>query len=167
MQLFSSLAAFTAILGAFALPQTRTPLELVKPSAIQYATFVPGVSGEPAKPGRTVTLWLDVVPKPGINIYAAGTHQFLKIALTTTSGPAFKVGSPKYPASELVFFPVLKSSFPVYRKSFRITQPLTINKSAAPGPTLDVQGVVDYQACDEQICYLPSSTVVRWVVKTG
>ena len=50
----------------------------------------------------------------------------------------------------------------VYAKPFRISQDVTL-KSAA-GPTITIKGTLRYQACDDQICFLPKTVPVEWVV---
>ena len=46
---------------------------------------------------------------------------------------------------------------PVFQKPFRLTQDVTLDKSAKSGSTVTVSGTVNYQACDDAVCYPPAS----------
>jgi hypothetical protein len=53
---------------------------------------------------------------------------------------------------------------PVYRKPFRIGQPITIAATAQSGQTLTIAGVINYQACDDKLCYPTAALPVSWTV---
>src|SRR5258707_9039255 len=39
------------------------------------------------------------------------------------------------------------------QKPFRLTQDVTVDRSAKPGSTVVVAGTVSYQACDDKVCF--------------
>ena len=51
----------------------------------------------------------------------------------------------------------------VFSKPFRIEVPLTASRSLKPGP-IELKGVLQYQACDDKVCYVPRKVEVRWVL---
>ena len=53
---------------------------------------------------------------------------------------------------------------PVFQKPFRLTQDATIDKSAKSGSTLTIPGTVNFQACDDKVCYPPEKVAVSWTV---
>jgi len=73
-----------------------------------------------------------------------------------------KAGKLAYPKSEMMTF--ADEKVPVFQKPFRLTQDVTVDKSAKPGSTVTVSGTVNYQACDDRVCYPPESAPVTWTV---
>ena len=41
---------------------------------------------------------------------------------------------------------------------------MTLDKSVKAGSTVTVAGTVNYQACDDRVCYRPESAPVTWTV---
>jgi len=54
---------------------------------------------------------------------------------------------------------------PVFQKPFRLTQEVTLDKSAAAGSTVNVAGTVQLQACDDRVCYPPENVPIKWTVQ--
>jgi hypothetical protein len=73
------------------------------------------------------------------------------------------VGKPAYPPSELVFDTALNKKIPQYLKTFRIRQPITLG-AVKSGDRVDVSGTLSYQACDDRMCYPPTTAAVAWTV---
>lgn len=115
-----------------------------------------------AAPGTKASLVVDVTPKPGIHVYAPGTKDFIPIELKIDAKPEFKAGKTAYPKSELMTFGDEK--VPVFQKPFKLTNDLTIAKSAKTGSTITVNGTVHLQACTDQVCYPPETVPVAWTV---
>jgi DsbC/DsbD-like thiol-disulfide interchange protein len=115
-----------------------------------------------ATPGGKASLTLDVTPKPGIHVYAPGTKDFIPIELKLDAKPEFKAGKTAYPKSELMTFGDEK--VPVFQKPFKLTNDVTIAKSAKAGSTITVNGTVHLQACTDQVCYPPETVPVAWTV---
>jgi hypothetical protein len=125
--------------------------------AVQHVTLVPGYSVS----GETVTLQLDVTPKPKIHVYGPGAKDFLQPTLKVMPAAGITVGKPVYPSPELVLDPILKERIPMYTKTFRVVQPVTMKSGAVSR----ISGVLSYQACDDTMCYAPASATVDWVLK--
>ena len=77
---------------------------------------------------------------------------------------ATTIGKTIYPKSELLFFAPLKETVPVYQKPFRLTRELSVARSVTPGTRLTLAGAVDYQACDDKVCFIPASVPVGWTI---
>jgi hypothetical protein len=125
--------------------------------AVQHVTLVPAYSVS----GETVTLQLDVTPKPKIHVYGPGAKDFLQPALKIMPAAGLAVGKTVYPPPELVLDPILEERIPMYTKTFRVVQPVTMK----PGAVSRISGVLSYQACDDTMCYAPASATVEWVLK--
>jgi hypothetical protein len=114
-----------------------------------------------AAPEETVTLRLDVTPKPKMHVYAPGQDGYIAIQLTLTDG-AFTARKAKYPAGEKYVMPALNETQLVYAAPFSITQAITLTPAASG--TLHIKGSVRYQACDDTVCYLPRTVPVEWTL---
>jgi DsbC/DsbD-like thiol-disulfide interchange protein len=112
--------------------------------------------------GARLALFVDVAPKPGIHVYAPGSENYIPITVKLNAQPEIKAGKLAYPKSEQVT--LLDEKVSVFQKPFRLTQDVTIDKSAKAGSTVTVAGTVHYQACDDRVCYAPETAPVTWTV---
>jgi len=112
--------------------------------------------------GAKLVLFVDVTPKPGIHVYAPGSKDYIPITVKLNAPPDIKAGKLAYPKSEMMTF--ADEKVPVFQKPFRLTQDVTVDKSAKPGSTVTVPGTVNYQACDDRVCYPPEAAQVTWTV---
>jgi DsbC/DsbD-like thiol-disulfide interchange protein len=112
--------------------------------------------------GAKLALFVDVTPKPGIHVYAPGSKDYIPITVKLNVQPEMKPGKVAYPKSETMTF--LDEKVPVFQKPFRLTQDVTVDKSAKAGSTVVISGTVNYQACDDRVCYAPESAPVTWTV---
>lgn len=146
-------------------------LALVSALALQLATPAPKsghavVAASPAdvngKAGTKVQLFVDVTPKPGIHVYAPGNNDYIPITVKLTPPPDVKAGKLAYPKSEVANIGDEKVA--VFQKPFRLTQEITVEKSAKEGSNVVVSGTVNYQACDDKVCFPPESAPVSWTI---
>jgi len=114
--------------------------------------------------GQRTWLVVDIVPKPKMHVYAPGEKDAIPVGLTVDPDPAFNVGKAIFPPPQKYFFAPLKLTQLVYSKAFRITQPITVTRPPANG-TLAITGTLQYQACDDAVCYVPKSVPVKWELK--
>ncbi len=128
----------------------------------QHITVATGPSTASVKAGAKLTLSIDVVPDAGIHVYAPGAKDYQPIAVTLAPRPDVTAGAVVYPKSEMLAFD--GESVPVFQKPFRLTEDVTIAKSTKPGTKLTVVGKVDYQACDDKVCFIPASLPVSWTI---
>jgi thioredoxin:protein disulfide reductase len=134
------------------------------PPASKHAAIETGPQTLTAGAGTKVALFVDMTPKAGIHVYAPGAKDYLPVKLTLKEQPDVKVGKLTYPKAEMVFFAPLNETVPVFDKAFRLTQDLTLAKSVKAGSTITVAGTVDFQACDDKLCFVPESVPVSWTV---
>jgi hypothetical protein len=135
----------------------------------RYLKLRLGQNARAAAPGARVTLSLDVTPAPKIHVYAPG--QIGAIAVKLQSSPDFKLVAARYPPSVSYFFAPTNETFKVYNAPFQITQDVTIaatarmKQRAAAKETLVIPGTLDYQACDDLVCYRPDRLEISWKVE--
>jgi peroxiredoxin len=127
-------------------------------------------SDETVAPGTRFSIVVDVSPRRNVHVYAPGEKSYQPIALTFEPQPGVIVGSTNYPKSDEFFFAPLKERVRVYQDAFQIVQDLTIDPSPqaaialSGAPTLTIKGRLEYQACDDRVCYLPQSIPLAWTV---
>jgi DsbC/DsbD-like thiol-disulfide interchange protein len=113
-------------------------------------------------PGEKVSLTVEMSPNPGIHVYAPGAKDYLQVKLTLKPQADVTVGKLTYPKSEMVHFAALDETVPVYRKPFTLLQDVTLKKSLKPGSMMTLAGTLEFQACDDQVCFVPESVPVSW-----
>ena len=155
-------ALAAAFLAYAATPLVAQSLTL-KPNPTQHVTVEGQVSG-PLTPGATARLIVEVTPKPGKRVYATGATDFQPVALVVTPHAAITAGTPVYPPAELDANSGSPTPVPVYRRTFRIVQPIRVARTAKAGQTLTLGAAVNYQACDDRLCYPSTSIPVVWSV---
>jgi DsbC/DsbD-like thiol-disulfide interchange protein len=142
------------------------------PQTTAHLTLATSVSPATIAPGKKATLALDVTPKPKVHVYAPGQDgYYIAITATLDENPLVSTaGKPKYPPSEKFVAPALNETQLVYSKHFRITEDIAIaatpevRKRAAAGETVTLTGTVRYQACNDTICFLPTTVPVTWTI---
>jgi DsbC/DsbD-like thiol-disulfide interchange protein len=138
-------------------------LQLIAPASKPgHATIVASPAAVNGTAGAKLSLFVDVTPKTNIHVYAPGTEFYIPITVKLNAQPEIKPGKIAYPKSETLT--LLNEKVPVFQKPFRLTQEVTLDKSAKPGATVTVSGTVNYQACDDAVCYPPESAPVTWTV---
>ncbi len=121
-------------------------------------------------PGNRFSLALDVQPGPGMHVYAPGAIGYRVIGLTIDPQPFVRVRSMEYPESVTYYFEPLDETVPVYEETFTLIQEVVLEGSpraqaAFRGQeSLTLTGTVEYQACDDSICYNPGSVPVSWTL---
>ena len=75
----------------------------------------------------------------------------------------------EYPPSEQYHYDPLDETVPVYQQSFRLVQEVTVpmsEETAALSSVADgklvIEGTLEYQACDDEVCYIPAEAPLRW-----
>lgn len=119
------------------------------------------VSDSTLAPGQRVSIVIDVTPRPGMHVYAPGKHNYQVVRLTIDQQPWLRAHDTRYPPSEVYHFRPLDERVEAYLKPFRLMQDVTIvatpeiQKLLAGMSTVTIAGAIEYQACDDQICYNP------------
>ena len=145
-----------ALASVFAL-QLVTPAP--KPGHAAVAATPADVNGQA---GAKLQLFVDVTPKPGIHVYAPGNNDYIPITVKLTPPAEVKAGKLAYPKSEMANIGDEKVA--VFQKPFRLTQEITVDKAAKAGSNVVVAGTVNYQACDDKVCFPPESAPVSWTI---
>jgi hypothetical protein len=121
-------------------------------------------------PGTHFAVVLDGRPGRGTHLYAPGASGYTPISLSVEPQPGLLVRDTQYPHSEDYHFKPLDEPVRVYQRPFRIVQDLVIDSSpqveaALKNVTvLTIKGVLNYQACDDKVCFAPQDVPLTWTV---
>ena len=121
-------------------------------------------------PGTHFSLVIDVKPAKRVHVYAPGVAGYRPIALRLESQPGVMVRATQFPSAEDFYFKPLNEHVPVYQKPFRVVQDVAIDASVEGLRALSgrdhvtIRGTLDYQACDDKVCFIPQSVPLSWTV---
>ncbi len=120
--------------------------------------------------GSRVALILDIEPNPNIHVYAPGADDlgYRVIGLHLDDAPLVRTEPAAYPGSEIYHYEPLDERVPVYQRPFRLTQNVVVGASPeaiealASVDVITLAGRLDYQACDDAVCFEPVSVPLSW-----
>lgn len=128
-------------------------------------------SDETVAPGSRITLAFEVTPGRRIHVYAPGASNYQIVGVEIDPQPVLTIHDLQYPPSETYHFKPLNETVPVYQKPFRLTRDVTIaatreaQQALRDMPTITLTGKLQYQACDDRICFAPASIPVKFELK--
>lgn len=107
------------------------------------------------------TVTIAVVPKAQMHVYAADAEGYVPLTLKLTPAAVVTPGKVSYPTAEISVFPPTGETSRVYTKPFTVTYTFGLTAGAratlAATGTLAARAVLRYQACDDRVCYRPTS----------
>jgi DsbC/DsbD-like thiol-disulfide interchange protein len=148
----------------------KVPAHASKVSSL-YLEITSYVTSNVIAPGERFSVVLAIEPGPGIHVYAPEVKGYKPVRLIIQPRAGVVVRRAQYPRSEDYFFPALEEHVPVYQSPFRIVQDLMIDPSRkgqaalAGMPSVTIQGALEYQACDDKICFRAQSVPLSWEVR--
>jgi len=136
----------------------------------RHLKFTATLSSRVVAPGERLTMAVDIVPKRGMHVYAPGS-KYRPIRITIDPHSFLMMGDPEYPRASPYYFKPLNETVDVYQSPFRLRVEITVDRSAiartqlrASSP-ITLKGALEYQACDDRVCYLPESVPFRWTLR--
>jgi len=120
-------------------------------------------------PGTRITLAAEVRLPPEVHVYAPGAQGYKSIKLVMDPVSQLEFEPAVYPESKTLRLPVINESAPVFDGTFRISEDVKVNSGAEfwgslgkDGRVFTITGKLEYQACDNTMCYKPTSVPVKW-----
>ena len=129
------------------------------------------ISDSTVAPGQRLTLAVDVTPLPGMHVYAPGKHGYQVVQLVLAPQPWLREHATRYATSQIYHFVPLNERVEVYGQPFRLTKDLTIlatpeiQKLLAGQESITIDAALEYQACDDQVCFNPSRVPLSFTLK--
>lgn len=118
-----------------------------------------------ARPNADITIAFEITPAAKVHVYAPGAD-YQVVAIKLEPQPGLKARDVVYPPSEMYLFAPLQELVPVYSKPFTLKQVVTPSAAAIKGKeALMLSGRLDYQACDDRVCFKPVSIPFRFELK--
>ncbi len=145
-------------------------------AALQGETAHLKLTAYPSNPNITVgtrfSFAVEVEPNPNIHVYAPGAEElgYRVVGLNLNPVEHVRFEPVIFPESEIYHFVPLDERVPVYQRPFTLLQEAIV--SGEPGvedafkelDALTVSGTLDYQACDDTLCYDPVSVPVSFAL---
>lgn len=135
---------------------------------VEITTYV---SDQVVAPGTLFSIVADLTPRPGMHVYAPGAHSYKVIALRLDAQPLLLTRPLRYPAAEIYVFKPLNERVEVFQKPFRLVQDVALKgspdarKALASVESLAITGTLEYQACDDKMCFISKSIPVTYNVR--
>lgn len=123
-----------------------------------------------AAPGTHFSIVLDITPAAHVHVYAPGVTGYKPIVLAIQPQPGLVVRDPRFPNGKDYYFKPLKEHVAVYAKRFRIVQDVEIDPARETAAalkdlkTMTISGSLNYQACDDRVCFNPQSVPLSWTI---
>ena len=145
-------------------------------AAVQGETAQLKFTAYPSNPavtaGTKFSLAVDVDLGPDMHVYAPGAESkgYRVIGLRLDPNAHVRFEPVEYPDSEIYYFEPLDEYVPVYQQPFTVLQEAVVGASRETQAALreldalTISGSLDYQACDEAICYNPVSIPVAFTL---
>jgi hypothetical protein len=124
-------------------------------------------------PGDRMALVVEIEPGEGMHVYAPGADSYRVITMTMAAQPFVRMLPMEYPPSEIYVFVPLRERIPVYQKPFALRQEFELERrpeaqAAMRGkPSLTLKGALEYQACDDTVCFNPVTVPLSWTLPLG
>ena len=123
-------------------------------------------------PGNRLALMVEVEPRPGVHVYApGGGADYRPLTLRVHSQPYLTSDEPVYPAPDGTWTSPLEGRVPVYTRRVRIRLEVALGtrQELKPvydaGGTVEVAGILSFQACSETLCWPPQDVTVTWALR--
>ncbi len=130
------------------------------------AEVTPFVESDGVHPGQTLRLALKVTLAETLHVQSDQPRDpsLIPTVLSLTPPDGFSVTTLVYPESSELKQEGLDEPLVVFGHEFVTGAHLAVPADAAPG-TLVIPGRLRYQACDDKVCYAPSTAQFEWSVR--
>lgn len=152
--------------------QGGTPAGVSTAVETSHLSMSASISDATVAPGERVSVVVVVTPRPRMHLYAPGKHGYRVVRVTIEPQPWLRTHDTRYPPSDIYHFRPLDERVEVYSKPFRLVQDVTIlatpeiQKLLAAMPTITIAGALEYQACDDKVCYNPARVPFSFTLPT-
>jgi hypothetical protein len=125
-------------------------------------------------PGSRITLVTELRLPVDVHVYAPGAKGYKPIKLELDPMPEMEFQPAVYPQSKDLYLAVIDEHIAVFDGTFHISQEVKVKSGkefaaslGKDGKPFTITGKLDYQVCDNTMCYLPSSVPVKWQVQVN
>ena len=124
--------------------------------------------------GNRVSVSAEIELPENVHVYAPGVKGYRPIQLLLDPVPGVEFEPPTYPSPTILYLPAIQEHVPVFEGKFRISQDLRIEESklhavvrslVSSERNVSITGELVYQACDDRVCYPPTSVPLTWTFR--
>ncbi len=145
-------------------------------AAIEGSTAHLKLTAYPSNPNITVgtrfSVAVDIEPNESMHLYAPGAEQmgYRVVGLTLAEVPHIRFEPVEFPDSEIYHFEPLDERVPVYQQPFTLLQEAVVSgepeaaEALAEIDAVTLSGTLDYQACDDTLCFDPVSVPLSFTL---
>ncbi len=145
-------------------------------AAVRGSTAHLKLTAYPSNPsvtaGTRFSIAVEIEPNPNIHIYAPGAEElgYRVISLNLAPVPHVRFEPVEFPESEIYYFEPLDERVPVYQRPFMLLQEAVVSATAeaqqalAQLDALTLSGTLDYQACNDVLCFEPVSVPLSFTL---
>jgi hypothetical protein len=121
-----------------------------------HLTVTSYVTDDRVYAGNRVSLILDIELPAKTHIYAPGVKDYKAVAFELNPQPNIRFLDTSFPKPTIMNLPVIKERVPVYSNKVRISRDVIVgtDENMRKESRVEITGNLEYQACDDQICYL-------------
>lgn len=117
--------------------------------------------------GNRLALVLDIDLNEKMHVYAPSVEGYIPIEWQMEEAEGLTHYDPEFPESKTLHLPAIDETVPVYEGSIRLVRDIMVGQGRALGDRvkdgkLTIRGSLRYQACDDRMCYLPTTLPVEW-----
>ncbi len=126
-------------------------------------------SDEAVRGGNRIALVVDVDLDEKMHVYSPAVEGYIPIEWKMEEAPGLTHHETEYPEAESLHLPAIDETVPVYEGKFRIVRDVTVGQSRQLGNLVQdgrvtLRGSLRYQACDDKVCYLPTTVPLEWTL---
>ncbi len=119
--------------------------------------------------GNRFALVVDVDLNEKMHVYSPEVEGYIPIDWRMEDSAGVTVYDAEYPESKSLHLPAIDETVPVYEGSIRLVRDVMIGQGRDLGDLLQdgkltIRGSLRYQACDDRMCYLPTTVPLEWTV---
>jgi hypothetical protein len=150
--------------------QGTNPTGNVAKAETRHLSTSVSISDSAVAPGERIAIVVTITPRPGMHVYAPGKHTYRVVQVTVEPRSWLRTHDTRYPPPAIYHFKPLDERVEVYSKPFRLVQDVTIlatpevQKEMAAMTSVTIAGAIEYQACDDKICYNPARVPFSFTV---
>ena len=119
--------------------------------------------------GNRFAVGLDIELKEKMHVYSPAVKGYIPIDWQMEDADGLTHYEAEYPEGKTLHLPAIDESVPVYEGSIRLVRDVMVGQARELGDLLQdgkltIRGSLRYQACDDRMCYLPSTVPVEWTI---
>ena len=113
--------------------------------------------------GQTISLVADIELYDKVHLYAPGSS-YRGVDIKIADNPALQQGELSLPEPEMLYLEVIDETVPVYHGKVRISREVAVSPLYR-GDTVRIAATLNYQTCDDEMCYLPDQMALEFELK--